>query len=163
MRLSRFPIAALLAVAAVGLSATSAAALPHRTAHSPCDKHGNGKSVNDEGDNGVLHCSAIWSVAPTGINLDGIGDSPPPSARPADCAHGSIIKGTGNPAGQPDLWSPHWFYTPEHGQYVVWDPRYYHAILEQRDGGAVNITPQFRNWNARPWANRYYFYCNVKR
>jgi hypothetical protein len=163
MRFRHLPILAVIAAAALGLSASSAAAYGNRTDKTPCDEHGGGKWFDDEGDNGVLICSAVFSISHTEPkDLEGIGESPPDKARADDCAPGSIIKGTGNPAGDPDVWTPHWFYTTQIGAEaeVYWHIRHYHAILTLRDGGAVNITPQFRNSNIRPKDVRYYFYCN---
>jgi hypothetical protein len=161
------PTLVVIAAAALGLSASTAAASAHahRTDVSPCDKHGPGKSATDEGENGVLHCSPIWEAendyAESQVGYDAIGKRVPEEARADDCARGTKIKGTGHPAGHPNLWHPHWYFTPAPGSGLVWEHELLSDMLELRDGRAVNIFPKFRNPTSGGGTtpNRYYFYC----
>jgi hypothetical protein len=146
-----------LAVAALALSAATApgaAAFDHRTPHSPC--HGHGKSIVDEGSNGVLHCSAVWEIPPHQFNSTRSYEFPE-THRPPNCANGTTIKGT---SGNPDFWTPHWFFTPAHGQWVTWQPQEAKTMATKHGHDAINLSPSFYNWATHDWPTRYYFYCN---
>jgi hypothetical protein len=160
----RFPLLVpILAAAALAVAATPAAALPHRTAHDPCEKHGDDPSTNDEGANGVLHCSGR-DVIPSAHQPGSAGShSIDPDERPSDCAPGTVIKGTRNFASRGiEFFHPHWFYAPTHGQWITWTPEVIsHWVKLAPDGkGAVNLNPKFFNHHSRHgWEVRLFFYC----
>jgi hypothetical protein len=167
----------LAAVAALAMAATPASAQDHRTPHDPCAKHGNGKSINDEGSNGVLHCGAVFQLRP-GHHPEGLfaggAHHAPDWARPDDCEGDTLIKGTENRIHgvHDEHYRPHWFFAPLHGQWVTWVPQQPADFVKEvrmRDRynnivtGAKNLTPKFFNHSTvHDWPMRYFFYCTPR-